>query len=233
MSLTTPRYRADSEGLRAAAAWLAEGGLVIYPTESFYGLGADPRISTAVEAIFAVKGRGRDLPLPLLAGDLRQVGQAVPHWDRQPAARALANAFWPGPLSLVVAGSGGLAPGVAARDGSVAIRYSSHPLAAALARELGFPLVATSANLSGEPPATEAEEAARSLRLPPGGEAKTGGELEAGPPRGPSALLLDGGSTPGGEPSTIVALVPQGARVLREGAISRRRVNMVLREIRS
>ena len=218
---------------------------MIYPTESFYGLGADPRVPGAVEAVFRAKGRAGGLPLPLIAGGLEQVGQVAPGWERWPVARALAAAFWPGPLTLVLPGIGEMAAGVRAADGSVAIRWSSHPVAAALARALGFPLVGTSANASGEAPSTEVAVAARSLaaRLEEHPEAGTGKQrLEKGASSEPGvvgrspecagAILLDGGSTPGGQPSTIVALAPEGPRILREGAISRRRLDLVLGEVR-
>ncbi len=184
----------------AAAAWLRGGGLLIYPTETFYALGADPRHADAVAALRRLKGRSEIKALPLLAGSLDQVEQAAPGWRRWGAARRWGEEFWPGPLSLVLDGSVVLAEGVRAGDGSVALRWTSNRIAAELARELGFPLIATSANPAGEPACT----------LPgPALEA-----LGAG-----SVAVLDGGPAPGGAPSTLVDPRRDPPRLLRVGAL--------------
>ncbi len=188
-------------GLDAAATRLGAGGVLVFPTETFYGLAADPRNPEAVAALLRAKGRPEGQALPLLAGDRSQVQLVAPGWETVPLAEKLAEAFWPGPLSLILPAAPELAPGVAGADGSVAVRVSSHPLAAALARRFGHPLIATSANKSGEAPATEASDAARGLAGSPG------------------LAVLDGGPTAGGAPSTLVDPRTSPPRILREGAV--------------
>ncbi|RMG46765.1 MAG: threonylcarbamoyl-AMP synthase [Acidobacteria bacterium] len=196
----------------AAAAALADGGVVLVPTETFYALSADPRREDAVRKVMALKGRSAGKALPLAAGSVEQVGHLCPGWRRYPVARRLADAFWPGPLSLVLpARPGAVAPGVAAADGSVAIRVSSHGPAAALARALGYAIVATSANRSGAPPARTPEEARASL-----------GGAEPIP-------VLAGTACRGGAPSTIVDPRSPEPRVLREGAVPAARIEAILR----
>ncbi len=203
---------ADRDGIARAAARLREGGLVAYPTETWYGLGCDPRLPAAVRALREAKGRETGKALPLLAASRERAEALVPALRGLAAARILADALWPGPLSLVLpAAPGVLAPGVAAPDGSVAIRWSPHPVAVALARAAGGVLVATSANPAGVPPAGTAAEAARIL---------------AGRVR--DLLVLDGGPAPGGPPSTLVDPRVPGGRVLREGAVAADEVRRIL-----
>lgn len=186
----------------AAAAALRRGGVVAYPTETFYGLGALAADGAAVARLVRAKGRPDGKPLPLLAAGLDQV-EAVA--DLPPLARRLAAAFWPGPLTLVVPARPGLHPAITGGGATVGIRVTSSPVAAALARAAGGPLVATSANLAGEPPAAavEALGAALVARLD---------------------LVLDAGPAPGGLASTVVALEGEGAtvrlRLLRAGPIA-------------
>ncbi len=203
---------ADRDGISLAAARLRAGGLVAYPTETWYALGCDPRLPRAVAALRRAKGRDADKALPLLAGCREQVEEAVPGIRGWSAAVRLADAFWPGPLSLVLPGRPeGFAPGVVAGDGTVAVRWSSHPVAAALARAAGTVLVSTSANRAGDPPAGSAPAVARALG-----------------PRVPGLLVLDGGRTPGGPPSTLVDPRVPGGRVLREGAVPVARIHRAL-----
>jgi L-threonylcarbamoyladenylate synthase len=182
--------------IAAAAAALRRGGVIAYPTETLYGLGALAGDAAAVSRLVAAKGWPEDKPLPLLAADAGQV-EAVALLD--PLARRLAAAFWPGPLTLVLPARPGLHPAIAG-TGAVGVRVTSHPVAAALARQAGGALVATSANLAGEPAAARAEDLAPALVA----------RID---------LVLDGGPTPGGPPSTVVAL--QGGRpvLLRAGAV--------------
>jgi tRNA threonylcarbamoyl adenosine modification protein (Sua5/YciO/YrdC/YwlC family) len=189
--------------IEEAARVIDEGGLAVFPTETFYGLGCDPWQPSAVGRLLALKGRAPGQALPLIAGDARQVDRAAPGWRELPGAARLAEAFWPGPLSLVLDACSDLAPGVAADDGSVAVRVSSHPVASELARRLGRPLIATSANRSGRPPARRCREAMESLGL----EASE------------AVIGLDGGETPGGAPSTLVDPRGGAPRVLRRGAV--------------
>jgi L-threonylcarbamoyladenylate synthase len=189
--------------LARAVAWLRAGGVVVFPTETFYGLAVDPRSAGAVASVFDLKGRPAALALPLVAASL----VAVESWcgPLLPRTRRLAERFWPGPLSLLVEGPADLAAGVAGRDGSVAIRVPGHRVAATLAGAFGAPVTATSANRSGRAPA----------RHP--------GELgEVG--RDPRVLIVDAGETAGGLPSTIVDARREPPALVREGAVPWERV---------
>ncbi len=138
--------------LAAAARHLARGGLVAFPTESSWGLAADAASPEAVACLRRFKGRDADKPLSVLVGGPHGMDELAP--EAPDAARLLAEHFWPGPLTLVVPGKGGLVPGVAREDGAIGLRCSPHPDAASLAQEAaarGFgPLTATSLNRSGE-----------------------------------------------------------------------------------
>jgi L-threonylcarbamoyladenylate synthase len=182
----------------SAAAVLRAGGVVAYPTETFYGLGALARDAAAVARLSAAKGRPEAKPLPLLADGLAQV-EEIARLDA--TARRLAAAFWPGPLTLVLPALPGLPPEVTAGGGTVAVRVAGSEVARALASLAGGALVATSANLSGEPPVTTAAGISAALRA----------RLDG---------VLDGGPTPGGLASTIVSLEGGAPRLVREGPIS-------------
>ncbi|HEX8908545.1 MAG TPA: L-threonylcarbamoyladenylate synthase [Anaeromyxobacteraceae bacterium] len=187
-----------AERIADAAALLRAGGIVAYPTETFYGLGALASRHDALERLAAAKLRPEGKPLPLLAGDLAQVEQVASL--AAPLARRLAERFWPGPLTLVLPAAPGLDPLVTAGDDTVAIRIPGSEAARALALAAGGALVSTSANLSGEPPPAEAGALAPVLRS----------RLDG---------VLDGGATPGGLPSTIVAVSGDRLRCVREGAV--------------
>jgi L-threonylcarbamoyladenylate synthase len=184
--------------LREAAALLRRGGLVAYPTETFYAVGALARDAAAVERLARAKGRSDGKPLPLLAADVAAVSE-VAVLDG-PAAR-LARRFWPGPLTLVLPARPGLPAAVTAGTGTVGIRVPGSDIARALAGAAGGPLVATSANLAGAPPPAQAGAIAAELRA----------RLDG---------VLDGGATPGGLPSTVAQLDGDRVRVLRAGPIS-------------
>lgn len=188
--------------LELAVEILRGGGIVAYPTDTLYGLAADPRSVAAVRRLFAVKARATGHPVPLVASTLEQAQLAAAF---NQSARRLASSFWPGPLSLVLPATQAILPEVAAGDGSVAIRVPAHPVAQSLAAGLGFCITATSANLSGKPPSTSASAVARSL----------GDRID---------LVLDGDDTPGGAPSTIVDVRGGAVRLVRAGAIEWERV---------
>ena len=171
--------------------------MIAYPTETFYGLGALASLGAAVERRAGAKGRPDGKPLPLLAAELAQVEQVA---ELGPLARRLAEAFWPGPLTLVLPARPGLHPAITGGDASVGVRITSSPVAAALARAAGGPLVSTSANLAGAPPAACAGDLDPTLRE----------RLD---------LVLDAGPTPGGLPSTVVAVEGGRLRLLRPGAV--------------
>ncbi len=193
--------------VRVAAEALRRGGIVAYPTETFYGLGALARDPAAVARLAAVKGRPDGKPLPLVAADRAQVDEVA---ELGAAAARLADAFWPGPLTLVLPARPGLPAEITAGTGTVGIRVPGSDVARALARAAGGAIVSTSANLSGEPPPSAPGELAPALVA----------RLD---------LVLDGGRTPGGLPSTVVAVERGGVRLVREGAVPFRDVQAALR----
>jgi L-threonylcarbamoyladenylate synthase len=191
------------DALVEVTAVLRAGGVVAYPTDTLYGLAVDPRNGTAVARLYEVKGRGGDLPIPLIAADVTQVEQqvgALTGLDRR-----LADRFWPGPLSLVVQAHAALAPGVAAPDGTVAVRVPAHDVARAIARVAGHPITATSANRSGGATAATAGDVL----------ARLGATVD---------LVIDAGPSPGGPPSTIVRVRGREVTLVRAGAIAWERV---------
>jgi len=189
----------DGERIGRALAALLRGEVVCIPTESSYGLAADSRSAPALALVTALKGgRPADSPFPLIAGSIEEARGLARIWPD--AAERLARSHWPGPLTLVVPARPGLPPELVGPGGGVGVRVSSHPLAAALARALGAPITATSANRSGRPPATAIDRA----------RADFGGEV---------ACYLDGGAC-AGTPSTVVVVDERGGlRLARAGAI--------------
>jgi L-threonylcarbamoyladenylate synthase len=195
--------------VRAAAEALRRGGVVAYPTETFYALGALATDAAAVARLARAKGRPDGKPLPLLAADRAEV-DAIAALEG-PAAR-LAAAFWPGPLTLVLPARPGLAAEVTAGTGTVGIRVPSSEVARALAAAAGGALVSTSANLAGEEPVVRAGDLDQVLRA----------RLDA---------VLDGGATPGGLPSTVATFQGGVLRVLRPGAIPAAALERALRPV--
>lgn len=188
----TPTERAVARD--RVAEHLSADGLVVYPTETVYGLGCALR-PRALGRLTELKGAR---PFLLLIEDDRQ----TPELGWGPAARRLAERFWPGPVTLALPAAAGAFPSeVVGPDGAVAVRVSPHPAVAALLAAAGGPVTSTSANPPGEPPPHTAAAAAAAL---------------AGVPM---LLVLDGGALPPGPPSTIVRCEGRSARVLREGAI--------------
>ena len=190
----------DAEKLAEAVRVLCEGGVVAFPTETFYGLGADARNEAAVEKIFRIKGRNFRNPLSVIVANDREV---IPLVEEIPAAaKILMQTFWPGPLTLIFRAAPSVSSRLTGGTGKIGIRVSSHPLAKLLAGGLGGPLTATSANLSGGPECSSADAVIRTL-----------GDL-------PDAVI-DGGATPEGAGSTILDVTVFPPRILREGAIPR------------
>ena len=141
---------------------LLRGGCIVYPTETFYALGAKADDAQALERIFAVKGRPGAKPLPLIIGDMAQLALALDEdsrsgrsWPGLACARELMERFWPGPLSLVVPMRRDLPARLADARGFVSVRLTPHPAARELCLRAGTPLAATSANISGEPPVSD------------------------------------------------------------------------------
>jgi len=199
---------ARRDPLAEAVARIAAGGLVAFPTETIWGLGADARSEGAVARLRAWKVRGDDQPLSVLVTGLAAL--AALGAEVGPLARDLAGAFWPGPLTLVLPCKGRFAAGVARADGALGVRCSPHPVAASLARALEAagvgPITATSLNRHGDAPARTRTEAALAC---------TRGEGDA-----PLLFLGDGLDAGGGRASTVVDLTGAVPRVLRWGAVS-------------
>ena len=196
------------EAVAEAVRVLRAGELVAYPTDTLYGLGADPRRREAVERLFWAKGRAADKAVPLVAGALRQVERHV--GVLTPLARRLGGRFWPGPLTLVIEAAPTLDSRLLAQGDSVAVRVPDLPLARALAVALDAPLTATSANRSGETPPTTAAATVAGL----------GSTV---------ALVLDGGPTTAAQPSTIVDARGSSPLLLRPGVVAWDRVLESLR----
>ena len=190
----------EEEKLAEAVRILLEGGVAAFPTETFYGLGADARNEAAVEKIFRIKGRNFRNPLSVIVANDREV---IPLVEEIPAAATiLMQTFWPGPLTLIFRAAPSVSSRLTGGTGKIGIRVSSHPIARFLAAGLAGPLTATSANPSGGPECSSADAVIRTL-----------GDL-------PDAVI-DVGATPEGAGSTILDVTVFPPRILREGAIPR------------
>ena len=193
-------------GLAAAASAVRSGRLVVLPTDTLYGLGADAFSSTAVRSLLAAKNRGPDMPVPVLVGSWNTIDGLVSVVPA--AARELVEAFWPGGLSIVLPHARSLAWDLGVTRGTVMLRMPLHPVALELLRDVG-PMAVSSANVSGSPPATTVAEALYQLGTNP-------------------AVYLDGGPCRIGVASTIVDLTADEPRILREGAVTAAQVGEVL-----
>ncbi len=204
--MNTEMIRADyPAAISHALDVLNHGGLVAFPTDTVYGLAALPFKDEYVEGLFSAKGRNNSRAIAILIGDLKDLWQVVDHFDKVPAR--LAESFWPGPLTLVVPKLAGL-PEALSQDGTIGVRMPNHPFALSLLRQIG-PLAVTSANISGQENANTADEVYRQLN-------------------GRVHLVLDGGRTMGGQPSTVVNCLTPGLTILREGPISRKELEQAL-----
>jgi tRNA threonylcarbamoyl adenosine modification protein (Sua5/YciO/YrdC/YwlC family) len=186
---------------------LKSGGIVAFPTDTVYGLGASADIPEAVARVYMVKGRPRNMPMPLLLARVSQiedVAESIP-----PVAWLLAKKFLPGALTLVLTKSRAVSDIVTGGGETVAVRIPAHPVPVALASGLGVPLLGTSANLSGQKSALTAGEVS----------AQFGEQVD---------LVVDGGPSPGGRESTIVDVTGEVPVVLREGAVSLSELERVL-----
>ena len=184
--------------LAAATVAVRQGKIVVLPTDTVYGVGADAFDAAAVRRLLAAKGRGREMPPPVLisaAITADALARSLPD-----SARALMERFWPGPLTLVATQQPSLSWDLGETRGTVAIRMPDHPVALALLERTG-PMAVTSANLTGRPAATDVSEAERML----------GESVEA---------YLDGGPSTGGQASTILDVTGETPRVLRRGALT-------------
>jgi len=188
----------DAGLLAQIAAIIERGGVVAGPTDTLYGLIADPTNANAVLRLYDLKGRPGDRAIPLIASDRAQIETTLGPLPAR--ARILADRWWPGPLSLLIDAGPWVVPAVHGGTGRVAVRVPAHEVARALCRGVGRPLTATSANRSGAPAAT------------------TAAEVQAQLDEGLSAIL-DAGPAPGGPPSTIVDVTGPRPVLIRAGTI--------------
>ena len=186
------------EAIASAARAVQSGQLVVLPTDTVYGIGADAFDSTAVTDLLAAKGRGRDMPVPVLVGSWDTIEGLVTYVTA--TTKALIEAFWPGALTLVVEHAPSLSWDLGDARGTVAIRMPLHPVAIELLTRTG-PMAVSSANRTGQPPAQTVQEARDQL-----------GELVS--------VYLDGGPAGAGVASTIIDVTAEVPRVLRYGALS-------------
>ncbi len=184
--------------LKEAAGILLKGGLVAFPTETFYGLGANALDSKAFGRVYSIKGRPEGKPLLVLVDSVRMVETLV---EAIPATvLVLMTRYWPGPLTLVLKAVPGLPPHLTAGTGTIGVRLPNHPVPFGLVRAAGVPVTAPSANPSGEEPPTTAAAVLEAFD----------GKIE---------LVVDGGPTKGGLPSTILDVTVAPPRILRKGAL--------------
>jgi len=187
---------------------LQKGGVIAFPTDTVYGLGADAFNSTAVERIYEIKNRPKHRQLPLLIADVERLtilAEPIPA-----IAWFLARRFWPGGLTLVLSKTDSL-PVYLASGPTMAVRVPNHPVCLALIQHLGNPIIGTSANISGQPTALTAEEVGQQL----------GGKID---------LIINGGKCPGGKESTVVDVTHEAPVILRQGIIPSYEIDKAYKE---
>jgi len=192
--------------VKEAVQMLKKGGVIVLPTDTVYGLGADAFNSKAVDRIYEIKNRSRHLPLPLLLSDVSQItmiAESVPEigWF-------LASCFWPGGLTLVLPKIASL-PSYLTRGPTIAVRIPNHPICLDLIEGLGRPIIGTSANISGRPSCLTTDEVKQQL----------GDKVD---------LIIDSGKCPGGGESTIVDVTGEVPVVLRQGIIAQYEIDRIL-----
>ncbi|MDI6796650.1 MAG: L-threonylcarbamoyladenylate synthase [Desulfatibacillaceae bacterium] len=197
----------DEKDINRAAGIIASGGMAVIPTTGLYGLAADAYNPAAVERVFALKGREREKSLLVLAQNMEQVIALVD--DFGPMAQKLADAFWPGRLTLVLKAKKNAPATLVSANGSIGVRLTAHPVARALIKALGRPVTGTSANPSGLPAPWDVAQLAQGI--------KQGAEI-----------ILDAGALAGGPGSSVLDISGPIPRLLREGAVSRRAISQVL-----
>lgn len=208
--LTVDPCAPDPERIGQAAAVLRRGGLVAFPTETVYGLGANALDEAAVRSIFAAKERPANNPLIVHVAEREQVREVAGDWP--PAAEQLAARFWPGPLTLVLPRGGAVPDAVTAGGPTVAVRMPVHPVALALLRAAAMPVAAPSANRSAQLSPTRAEHVLRGLA----------GRID---------VVLDGGPAAGGLESTVLDVTTMPPRLLRPGLVTPAAIEEVIGSI--
>jgi L-threonylcarbamoyladenylate synthase len=194
--------------IERAAEIVKGGGVIAFPTDTVYGLGANPFVDEAVARIYKIKGRARHLPLPILLAAESQLTSIIASVSE--LARLFIKHFWPGGLTLVLPRAASFPANITASD-NVAIRMPDHEVTLAIIRKAGVPIIGTSANLSNQPSALTAEEV----------QAQLGNAVD---------LIIDGGRCPGGVESTVVDLTGKFPVILRQGAVTEEEIMKVYRE---
>ncbi len=193
--------------LEKAADVLKSGGVIGYPTETIYGIGCSAFNSKAVDRVFQLKNRDRGKAMIIIAGDTVQVREMVTSIPED--AEKLIENFWPGPLTIVFEASSLIKEFAFGKSKTIAIRIPDSIICMELIKESGFPIISTSANLSGQAPATDAQQVAEFF----------GAQLD---------LIVDGGPSLEKKPSTVVDITRMPARIVRKGAVSSLEINTVL-----
>jgi L-threonylcarbamoyladenylate synthase len=208
MALMKLSGRNREAALHAAATAITEGGIAAFPTETYYGLGARYDHVMALGKLYELKGRPKDRAIPLIMGDMKMLGLVTPAVSEM--SRKLMNTFWPGPLTILLEARKNIPELITAGTGKVAVRVPGASFALDLARAVDFPITSTSANISGMPAADNAGDVMDYF----------GDSVD---------IVIDGGKTPGGEPSTIVETRNDRIIILRAGQISEEEILRTLK----
>ncbi|OQX94801.1 threonylcarbamoyl-AMP synthase [candidate division KSB1 bacterium 4572_119] len=197
----------DINLLQKAAGILKDGGIIGYPTETIYGLGADVFNDEAVEKIYRLKGRDKNKPILIIAASLDQVKELIVSFPEK--AVVLTQEFWPGPLTIVFDASPRLNKSITGKQQTVGIRIPNNQICLELIKFAGVPITSTSANLTGNKNPVTAREVAENF----------GDRLN---------LILDGGQSNSATPSTVISVINNGIKIIREGAISKFSIMKIL-----
>jgi L-threonylcarbamoyladenylate synthase len=199
--------KVESRKIRLIALALRKGAVIAYPTDTFYGLGADCRSSPALRRIYKIKKRQHLKPMPVLVSDIDQVEALAA--EVPPIFGRLADAFWPGPLTLVLKAARGLPSVLAGQNQTIGMRLPAVTWLRELVRQTGSPIVATSANISGDREIDSAESVIQQFQH----------RVD---------LIVDGGRTPGGRPSTVVDVSGDPPLIVRAGTIPEAEIKRIL-----
>ncbi len=194
-----PLIISANEQLNEAVKVLRAGGIIAYPTETFYGLAVDAANPLALKRLIDLKGRPEGKAIPLIAGDLITLKSMI-RGEIPPAGKKLIKAFWPGPLTLIFHASDAVNPLITGGSKTIGLRISDYPLCKRLLQAFGAPITSTSANPAGRPPARDAAEVKKYFASP-------------------IDLIIDGGRTQGGLASTVVDVRGDKPVILREGLL--------------